>query len=372
MFKLLAIFAVAMLCAHSSAQKSKIALHNPDYDKKIKKDGAYIVLLIAIILFAGLRIDYNDTWNYWHALTTRYSTFEAFWADEEMRGWQKNPAFHFYCTLIKQFSIDKTVFIMPTAIFSEYAFIRFFKKYSVEFDFTIFLFFTLGMFCFSMAAMKQTIAMGILTFAVEAADKKKYVKCILLIVLATLFHTYSLVFIVSPLLRKKPWSSFTWLMTIAAIIVFMNLESILGSMIDASEEAGKKLYEEELLGGTGSNIFRILVYAVPPIISFIFRKKLFEDSTPFENIMVHMSILSFACMAYGLVVSGNEADRLATYFEMGTLVCLPWMLKKAFDKETYGLVKGCACAAYFIFFVYKFYFSQPFDSAYLSIFSRYF
>ena len=371
MFKLLALFAIVMIFAHSSAQKDKRDLHNPDYDRKIQRDSGYIIVLLAVILFAGLRIEYNDTWNYWRALNTRYSTFDAFWADEEMSGLLKNPAFHFYCTLIKQISVNKTLFIMPPALFTEYSIIRLLKKYSVEFDFSVYLFFTLGMYCFTLGAMKQSIAMGVLTYAITAADKKKWIRFALLVFIAMLFHTYAVVFIIVPFLRAKPWSAFTWLMTIGAIIVFMNLEPILGNIIDASEDAGKKLYEEEILGGTGSNVFRILVYAVPPVISFIFKKQLFEDSTPSENIMVHLSILSFACMAYGLVVAGNTSDRLATYFEIGTFLCMPWMMKKAFDPETYNTVRGCAYAAYFIFFVYKFGIAGSFDAGYKSILSRY-
>lgn len=368
MIKLLAIFAIAMVGATASAKKERRSLRDWNYEQKIQKDFGYIVVIAALVLFAGLRIDYNDTYNYWAAFFSETATPQEVLANWD---WTDNPAMELYKAIVRQFSTDKTALILLPSVFTEFSILRFLKKYSIEFEFSVFLFFTLGMFCFTMGAMKQSVAIGILTFALEALDNKKYIKFFFFVFIAFLFHTYAIVLIVAPFLVRKPWSAFTWFMAIGAVIIFMNLESILGSVIDAAESTGKKIYEDEILGGTGSNIFRILVYAVPPVISFIFRKKLFEDSKPFENVMVHLSILSFSCMAYGLVVSGNEADRLATYFEIGTLVCIPWMLKKAFDKETHKTVKGCACAAYFIFFVYKFYFSENFDSTYRSILSRY-
>ena len=368
MIKLLAIFAIAMVFAHSSAKRERRTLRNWDYDQKIIKDSGYIFVIIALVLFTGLRIDYNDTYTYWRTFVNSSDTVSDVLHNWN---WTDNPAMELYKAVIRQFSTDKTALIFPASMFTQFCLIRFFKKYSVEFDFSVYLFFTLGMFCFTMGAMKQSVAIGILTFAVEAAEKKKWVKFALLVFLAFLFHTYAIVLIVTPFLRARPWSAFTWLMTIGAVIVFMNLEPILGSVIDAAEDAGKKIYEDEILGGTGSNILRILVYAVPPVISFVYRKRLFADSKPVENIMVHLSILSFACMAYGLVVSGNEADRLATYFEMGTVVSLPWMIKKGFPKQTGNAVKTIAYAAFFFFFIYKFGLKGNFDGDYRSIIYRY-
>lgn len=368
MFNLLAIFAVAMAGAVSSSKKERRSLKNRDYDKKIQKNFGYIVVIVALVLFAGLRINYNDTYTYWAAFVNESVTPKDVLANWT---WTDNPAMELYKAIVRRFSTDKTALILLPSAFTEFSILRFLKKFSIQFDFSVFLFFTLGMFCFTMGAMKQSIAIGFLTYALESLNNKKYIKFFFFVFIAFLFHTYAVVLIIAPLLLRKPWSAFTWFMAIGAVIIFMNLESILGSIIDAAETTGKKIYEDEILGGAGSNIFRILVYAVPPVISLIFRKKLFEDSQPIENLMVHMSILSFACMAYGLAVNANEADRLATYFEIGTLVSLPWMLKKAFDEETHKVIKYCAYAAYFIFFVYKFYFCENFDADYQSILIRY-
>ena len=213
--------------------------------------------------------------------------------------------------------------------------------------------------------------MGVLTYAVEAAEQKKWVKYALLVFIAMLFHTYAIVFVVVPFLRRKPWSAFTWLLAVGAVFVFMNIEPILGNVADFTEENGKKIYQDEILGGQNSNIFRILVYAVPPLISFVYRKTLFEDSKPIENITVHLSLLSFICMLYGVTVDANESDRLATYFIWGTIIALPWMLKKISLKQGNNILKSVAYVAFFIYFVYKFTIAESFDANYQTILSRY-
>lgn len=368
MFKLLAISAIAMLGARMSAANENRDLLHREYYRKIRKDSGFLIVIIALALFAGLRTSYNDTWAYWRTFASETATPMEYIKNDWH--WLKNPGMELYKAVIRQFSTDKTPLFLPAALFVQYSLIRFFKLYAVEFDFSVYLYLTMGMFCFTMGAMKQGVAIAFLTYAVEAAGKRKWLRFALFVFIAFLFHTYAIVLIVVPFLRRKPWSAFTWIMTIALVFVYMNLEPILGSVIDMAGDAGKKIYQDEILGGVGSNIFRIMVYAVPVVMSFVFRRKLFEDSSPEENILMHLSILSFACMAYGLTVSANEADRLATYFEMGTVVILPWIIKKAFRRDSQRMVRTCAYVAFFIYFVYKFGVVEGFDHQYTSIFSR--
>lgn len=372
MFNLLFIFSIAMIGSKISENKETRKLQNWSYKEKIKKDAGFMLCAVALILFAGLRISYNDTGTYARNFIYYTPSIENFIKDPAAFNILKNPASEWYKVIMRMFTTDKTAYFMPPAIFTQYSYLRFFKKYSVEFNFSVYLFFTLGTFCFTLGAMKQSIAMAVLTYAVEAAESRKWIKYALFVFIAMLFHTYAIVFVIVPFLSRKPWSAFTWLLAIGAVFVFMNIEPILGNVADFTEENGKKIYEEEILGGASSNIFRIMVYAVPPLISFVYRKRLFEDSQPIENIAVHLSMLSFICMLYGITVDANESDRLATYFLCGTIIALPWMLKKIAAGKNGMQLKPIAYIAFFIYFVYKFTIAETFDANYQSILSRYF
>ena len=372
MIKLLAIFAIAMVFAHSSAKRERRSLRNWDYNQKIIKDSGYIIVVIALVLFAGLRISYNDTDTYTREFIYSTPSISEFAADPISRNIFKNPASEWYKVLLRNFTYSKTAYLLPPAILTEYSYLRLFKKYSVSFDFSVFLFFTLGTYCFTLGALKQSMAMGVLCYAIEAADRKKWIKFGLLVFIAMLFHTYAICFIVLPFLRAKPWSAFTFLMAAGAVVVFMNLETVLGSIADFASDQGKRVNADEIMGfGVGSNIFRVAVYAVPVVISFVFRKKIFYKSQPIENICVHLSILSFTCMAFGIVMDPNFADRMATYFVVGTVISFPLIIKKAFDKNMAKTVTGAAYVCFFFYFVYKFYISSSFDVDYQSILSRY-
>ena len=76
---------------------------------------------------------------------------------------------------------------------------------------------------------------------------------------------------------------------------------------------------------------------------------------------MNMSILSFLVMSLGIFSAANLCGRSAIYFEIGTILILPWIIDEMFDEEShnaaYLLVGGC----YLAFFAYM---VKDFSSAY--------
>ena len=85
--------------------------------------------------------------------------------------------------------------------------IRFVQRYTADgnFAFGLWLFFGIGAYVFSMAAMKQITAMAVLTLAVPALNERKWAKYYIIVALAGLLHTYAFLFVFLPLLTGKPW-----------------------------------------------------------------------------------------------------------------------------------------------------------------------
>ena len=98
--------------------------------------------------------------------------------------------------------------------------------------------------------------------------------------------------------------------------------------------------------------------------SLIFQKKLFENSTPEENVLVHMSIISLAFMLLGTFAGANMFGRMGNYFELGTICCLPWMLRKCFQGKPYRLICIAAVVGFLAYFTYAYGFHTPFDQNY--------
>jgi len=63
MTKLLVVFAAALVLAYISEQNTKAILAS-GHRYSVWHDWAYLLLVTILVLFAGLRTSYNDTWNY--------------------------------------------------------------------------------------------------------------------------------------------------------------------------------------------------------------------------------------------------------------------------------------------------------------------
>lgn len=365
MIKLLAVFAASLVLAYISERNTQAILAS-GHRYSVWHDWAYILLVVILTLFAGLRTSYNDTWNYIRFYDAA-PTLNEFFADGQNLNPFRNPLFYFYQSCLRTCGYDAQMMIFASAAFTQICFIRFLKRYSANFTFTIFIYFTLGTFVFTLAAIKQVLGMAIVTLAFPYLEKKKWVPYYLLVFAAMLVHTYALAFVILPFFRTKPWSLFTFLFIAVTAVVMMNFESAITAFMEQANDMGKTLAEEEVFDDTTINIFRLAVYAVPPLISLIFQRWVLHGNSKMENVLVHMSIISLAFMAMGTQAGANMFGRMGNYFELGTICCLPAMLKKTFDERSYRFISIVACVCFMGFFVYSNAINLDFGQAYQAI-----
>ena len=367
MIKITAMMILCVILAYNSEIYTNEQIRRGRY-YSILNDRAFLLLAAVLVLFAGLRQEYNDTWNYINNFNNDPG-LSGFFAGEI--NLLKNPLFVFYRSALKEITDNAQIMIFTTSAFSQICFLLFFKRYSHNFTFSVFLYFALGTMNVSLAAIKQVCAMAIATLAFPYLEKKQWGKYYLIIFIAMLMHTYALAYAVLPLFSKRPWKLFTYLFAMGLVVVMMNFESAISAFMDQAEEAGKKLYAEEIFDDYGVNILRVAVYTVAPLISFAFRKWIFRNSGTGEHIVVHMSIISCAFMIMGTQSGANMFARMAHYFELGTICCLPWMLYKTFDERSYRLMTRITVGCFLIFFVYMNLINMRFDEVYKagSIFS---
>ena len=137
------------------------------------------------------------------------------------------------------------------------------------------------------------------------------------------------------------------------------LRPLLGMIVNITTRLGEEYTISEFTG-EGVNIFRVLVCNVPLVLSCIYRKKLFADSSETENLMVNLTMLNGAIMFVGLFGTANYFARLANYFLIFQSLSLPWMLKKigGRDRRMLTILMLLGFAAYFY---YANVINQPFD-----------
>ena len=358
MIKLMILLAVSMCLAYCSQHGILVV----PLTKKRKLDIPIIIIIIMLSLLIGLRTHYDDTQNYITMFMDSPTVSEY---HDSSPGFFSNPLFYYLQSFFRHNVMDNHhLFFTVVAFFTISCIIWFIAKYSSNFPFSILLFFCIGMVLVPMSAMKQGLAIAVSLIGIDQLLKKRYIVYYLLLTIAILFHAYAIMLIVLPLFIGRPWTIFTYVIIGAVIIVLFTFESTITSFLSVAEDAGKSLNEEVLLDSQGINVFRLAVFAVPPILSFLFLELLNPSYNKNRHLFMNMSILSFLIMCMGIFSAANLFGRSAVYFEIGTILILPWVVEEMFNKESRGAAFVIVGSCYLLFFAYM---VKDFSYAYRSI-----
>lgn len=342
------------------------SLHYRHRKTKLKSDIFMIILMAWLICFSFLRTAYNDTDTYIMNFEGADTLIQYFERGRHL-DWSGNPLSELYRDFIRQITSNYHIYFFFPAFINTLAVVRLLKKYSVSLAFSIFLFLGIGTYITFIAALKQSIAVSVLILAIPYAIDKKYVRFYLLVFLAMLFHTHAFLFALVPFLFEKPWGVKTIVFAVAVAFAMATYNQTLGAFMTYAQSLGANVAESEVFDGHSINIIRVAVYSVVPIMSLMFRKSLFHRSTREERLFVNMSNVSFFIMCIGLVEGANLYARMASYFELGTMVALPWILKKHFESKSTRFVFLVAGVLYFVYFLYEFGVSKSFGANYRAI-----
>ena len=305
-----------------------------------------VLIVILLAGFAGLMIHCNDTGAYLHSyeLITE-SSWDA--ADKSVGA---NPIFSWINYQLKMHGVSTQNFLMFWAFLTVGCYIIFVHGYSANYPLTIFLLFTTGCYTFAFAGIKQAAAVGIAAIAVMFALKKNWIPFVACVLIAALIHPYALMYLLVPFMEFRPWTKRTyWILTIFLAAGFL-LRPLIGTVVNITALLGEE-YTASSFTGEGVNIFRVLVCNVPLALSFLYRKKLFVNTSKTENLIVNLAMLNGVIMFVGLFGTANYFGRLANYFLIFQSLALPWMLKKigGRDGKILTLLMVLGYTAYFYY-----------------------
>ena len=113
--------------------------------------------------------------------------------------------------------------------------------------------------------------------------------------IAALIHPYALMYLLVPFMEFRPWTKRTyWILTIFLAAGFL-LRPLIGTVVNITALLGEE-YTASSFTGEGVNIFRVLVCNVPLALSFLYRKKLFVNTSKTENLIVNLAMLNGVIM----------------------------------------------------------------------------
>ena len=374
MIKLLPIFAFSLIMSWLSQLFTKYELKINEYGRheyKKKEYLFYTILTVFLILFIGLRTNYNDTSTYVYAYEHNYSSGMSIIDSFNKQDWIKiglNPGYEFLMNILKHYGVSSQGMLMFFAVFTVPVYVWFIRKYTNNLVFSMFLFFVVGSYLFCLAGIKQTFAMAILLIGTDREIRKKHISFVVLVLLACTIHAYSWLYFIVPFMRFKPWSVRTYISLVIFGIIGVSIAFNLGGLLSITGIIGDE-YTVEEMSGNGVNIFRLGVTLVPTVLSLILKDKIEESRYDDINcIMVNLSILHAELMFIALFGAANYFARLANYFQMFAIISIPWLLQFVGNKYKKVLIIA-SVILYLIYFYYGNVYAniRPFDEEYSKI-----
>ena len=310
----------------------------------------YAVIFGALLIFfCGLRSGVADTETYINIFDAAASDFSAFQWSEAGKG----PAFSLGIVLYKSLvSSDFHGWLFLIAVICVIPVMRTLIKYSCSFGFSCFLFISTTIFTYLVNGMRQFICVAIIFACIQLIEEKKFFQYLIVILLLSTIHSSALMLIPFYFITKiRPWTMGTWFM-IAGGLTFGYFFDRFRPMVEMFlENTEYENYIEVLSSGTGSNLYRLAIAAVPVVLSLIGRRYLWEADNTVINICVNMSIINFILYFIATFTSGLAVGRMTTFFDIFNILLLPWLLKNLFTRQSYRVL-ACLCIALYIVYFY--------------------
>lgn len=347
---LIPTLAIAFFLSFLSERRSSRRLNEFGQPEYVRKDRFFFFLMaFAMAFFVGLRTRGNDTLAYRIMYENQTPGTNPIQMLTSMKI-ASSPGLYFLAACLKNIGATTQDYFMACAMFTILTYLWFLRKHTTDIWLSVFYFITMGVYTFTMAAIKQTLAVAFLLIATDRAFDRKWLKYFLWVAVAELFHPYAFVYLVVPFLSFCPWSRKTWYLlagTVAAALFLPRLMDVIGDMTDALGYD----YDEDAFTGGGVNTFRVIVVWVPLVLSYICKEQLRGSESREQNMIVNLSMINSVIMFIGLFGTANYFARLANYFLMFQCLALPMILQK-FDRKSERTLRFLSEVGFLGFFYY--------------------
>lgn len=305
-----------------------------------------------VILLIGLRSGIADTSSYIQSFRiVPNSIFHI-----NLKSVLKDQGFYIVQVIFKHFlSEDYHIWLLFISIISGISVMVPLYKYSPAFGLSIFMFIASANFTYMLNGIRQFIAVSILFyFSYLIINRKTFFYIIIAIIMSTIHGSALLLIPAYFYAILTPWSKKVY---ITIIIIFFISLFLINNPTILAKLLGFTQYDSYLnnivSSGKGSNILRVFIAMIPPLLAFINREKIKKLASPIINISINMSIMNLIIMIISTYTSGLIIGRLSIYFDLYNLLLLPWLLTKVFHKSNKALLVTFFFLFYIAFFYYQ-------------------
>lgn len=312
-----------------------------------------LLIVLPLIYFTATRSNYfYDTYGYmldYQSIPSSMSGKMVY-----IRSHQKDTAFYALGALISVFAGKHfRYFFLAIAAFQGYCLAKTYRKYSEDFWLSMFLFVvTTDIYSWMYNGIRQFMAVVIIFVSSEWIFRRKYIRAVLAIVIASLFHQSALMMIpIVFFVQGKPWNWKMLLVLAGALVIMFNtgrFTVLLDSML-AETQYSNVVSDWTTWQDDGANPIRALVYSVPTILSLFCRKKIQKSGDRVVQVACNMGIVATALYMVSIVTSGIHMGRLPIYCSLySNGILLPWELKHVYGKNMRMLALVCYLMFYYV------------------------
>ena len=351
------VYLMPLMWMACSALLARGMYHKERVLGKVEHRATWLYALIVIgpiIVLAFMRSTYfGDTYAY---VMTYLAIPESIYEKQQwLASVTKDKGFYAFEVFVSIFAGGHArVFLTLIALIQGFCLMKLYRRYSCDFWFSVFVFVaTTDLYSWMYNGIRQFTAVAFTLLAATYIFKKKYIRSMLVIGFASLFHQSALMMIpIIFIVQGKPWNWKT-LLVIVGTMAAMAFSGAFTSVLDtALQDTQYRNVVSDWSGwqDDGTNPLRVLVYSVPAILSLFCRKKITASGDRVIQISCNMAIVSMALYMISMVTSGIFIGRLPIYCSLyANGILLPWELKHVFGKG----IRSIAIVCYVLFSLFQ-------------------
>lgn len=342
-----------ILCAYglaSSVQKGSPFIENRGKKRcgvvpiRSNEKLLYFLLVAGVSLFSGLRSRYNDTGNY---VFFYLNTIEPSLSSLAGLPFGDGMGFTVYETIVKIiFGDNYARFLTVTAVLTIGSYILFFRKYSLDFRMAVYLLITTTFFSFTMAAMRQCLAMAIVIWAIPSFIEKHNIRGMIYVLLAASIHQFSVLYLIAFFLRGNVWTTKSLMIVVATVFVSSGFTQIFNNIAELTGYA-----EEDLVDSAGTNILRTLVWLVPVALSFVCKNSINACCDEYGKLFINLSLVGAMIMILASFGGANLLARMAFYFYPFYILAIIEIIEVAMNVRDARQMRLCCMAGFLMYFI---------------------
>ena len=299
---------------------------------KINLNKLYLIIVfIPLLLISALRsINIGNDTDIYHyifnvSMQTDFNDFISIYS----RRWEKG--FLIFTKFISSISDNPQLLIATSSIISLFFVGRFIYIYSKKPALSVFLFITMRFYYFFMSNIRQSIALSLILFSYDFIKKKKIIQFLLIILIASQFHTTAVLFLPAYFIDRIKYSKkYTYGLALITSLIFVNFELLIGVVLNFVPSKYTN-YINTSYYTNAKNIANIANFAVTLFVLFLsYIFKYHNNSSNKSKISFYFLFLS-TCIGL-LTIKFGMLSRIQQYFYIFSIAIIPNILSKSNNK----------------------------------------